>query len=209
VAKQLEDGGHSRQDLQAAAQRWRRSLTLGALILALVHVLWPSLAIDTVTLILLAVAIVPWLVPVFKPREPAAAPRVQYDDLQKAAGRAERAGLLEAPHPHRAEYAFQRVVEDDPNLALAGLRIEIERRLVKVAEQRGIDARPRGLGQLLRELTSQHVLAENERQVLADLNGLLDAAVHGAAVDERATYWAMQVGPRLLDALDNLQNRKR
>jgi len=44
--------------------------------------------------------------------------------------------------------------------------------------------------------------AKTGRTVLSDMIGLLNAAVHGAEVDSKAADWAMEVGPRLLKALD-------
>ena len=41
-------------------------LSAGAVTLALVHVIWPELELDTVTLVLLLIAIAPWLAPIFK-----------------------------------------------------------------------------------------------------------------------------------------------
>ena len=135
--------------------------------------------------------------------------KVEFQDLQKAAFRAEEAGLL-APVPESAsqtQYTFQRVASQDPNLALAGLRIEIEKRLVALAELSGLEVRGRGLGQLLRQLSERGVLGQSERSVLADLTGLLNSATHGATVDARSAEWAIEVGPRLLRALDDLVDR--
>jgi hypothetical protein len=47
-------------------RRVRRIVTLVALVLALAHLVFPSLAIDAITLGLLAVAIIPWLAPLIK-----------------------------------------------------------------------------------------------------------------------------------------------
>jgi len=187
-------------------KRLRQFVTLGALLIALGHLIWPTLAIDSITLALLVIAIVPWLAPVFKALEFPGGWKVEFQELQKVGQRAEQAGLLSA-QPQlvtEADYTFQRVAEQDPNLALAGLRIEIEKRLVALAEKRGIDLRGRGLGQLLRLLSERNVLGQQERSVLADLTGLLNSAVHGATVDRRAADWAIEVGPRLLRALDEL-----
>src|SRR5215216_2964737 len=41
-------------------------VSAGALLIALVHVIWPDIEIDAVTVVLLAVAAVPWLGPIFK-----------------------------------------------------------------------------------------------------------------------------------------------
>lgn len=59
-----------------------------------------------------------------------------------------------------------------------------------------------GLGRLLRELSSKGVLTDDESAVLADLTHLLNSAVHGATVDPRATEWAMDVGPQLIQSFE-------
>jgi hypothetical protein len=186
-----------------AIKRLRRVITLGALALALVHIIWPELSIDAITLVLVVIAVVPWLAPLVKSLQLPGGWKVEFPDLQKAASRAETAGLLAAPAAATPqEYAFQEIAEKDPNLALAGLRIELEKRLVKLARSKGIEPRSYGLGQLLRLLAKEKILTDEEQSVLADMGGLLNSAVHGATVDSRAAEWAMNVGPRLLASLD-------
>src|SRR5690606_33201444 len=103
---------------------------------------------------------------------------------------------------HQPVYSFQLVADEDPNLALAGLRIEIERRLSQIAEAKGLATRNASVGKLIRELSDQGALRQEERAVLMDMIGLLNSAVHGADVDRRAADWAMKVGPRVLEALE-------
>ena len=192
---------------QAQALWWLRlTVSIGALLIVGAHLIWPHLAIDAVTLVLLVVALVPWLAPIFKSLEFPGGWKVEFRDLQRAGQRAEQAGLLApATTPEAsARFAFQRVANDDPNLALAGLRIEIEKRLVAIAERSGLDVRNRGVGQLLRLLSERQILGFQERSALADLTGLLNTAVHGASVDRQAAEWAIEIGPRLLAALDDI-----
>lgn len=181
----------------------RNVITLGALGLAIAHVLFPSLAIDGITLALVAIAIVPWLAPLLKSLELPGGWKVEFQELQKLAAKADDAGLLSksdaAPHE---DYAFQAIAGRDPNLALAGLRIEIEKRLIQLCEKHGIGTRMQGLGRLLRELSSRGVLSEDESAVLTEMTYLLNAAVHGASVDPRATEWALDVGPQLIQAFE-------
>lgn len=188
-----------------ALKRLRQAVTLGALLLALVHVMWPELAIDTVTLALIVIAILPWITPLVKSLELPGGWRVEFQELQKVASRVETAGLLLSPAATSAfapEFTFQTIAERDPNLALAGLRIELEKRLVRLAEIKGLEVRSYGIGQLLRLLAKHEVLTQDEQSALADMVGLLNSAVHGAAVDPRAAEWAMNIGPRLLASLD-------
>ena len=186
----------------------RQVVTLGALGLALAHLLWPSLGIDAVTLALVAMAIVPWLAPLFKSLELPGGWKIQFQDLQRVEARAEGAGLLVRPEATAAraaaqtEYAFQSVAERDANLALAGLRIELEKRVVRLADRHGIGTRMQGLGRLLQELVRKGVLSDDEGAALGEMTLLLNEAVHGASVDPRAAEWAMDVGPVLLQALD-------
>jgi hypothetical protein len=99
------------------------------------------------------------------------------------------------------QYSFQLVAVQDPNLALAGLRIEFERQLRALAEAVGIGTRMQGARRLVVELVKESVLTEEEEGVLTELIELLNDAVHGADVGSRASRWAMDIGPRLLASL--------
>lgn len=183
--------------------RLRSWVTLGALAIALAHIVFPRLAIDAVALVLIVVAVVPWLAPLFKSVQIPGGWKVEFQELQDVAAKAGDAGLLShAPPAVETEYAFQSVAERDPNLALAGLRIELEKRLVRLAEVNGISTAMQGMGRLLRSLASRGILSEDEESVLSDLVHLLNAAVHGASVDPRATEWAMDVGPLLIQSFE-------
>jgi hypothetical protein len=182
--------------------RW--AVSIGALLLGVVHFGWPELAVDAVTLTLVVVAILPWLAPLVKSLELPGGWKIELQELQEAASRADSAGLL-AAEPSRLEeaFSFEAVAEHDPNLALAGLRIEIERRLSQLVHARGLDTgRPMGIGGLLRVLAQAEVLTHEERSILADMTNTLNAAVHGAEVDPRAAGWAIDIGRRLLTSLD-------
>lgn len=186
-------------------KRLRQVVSLGALLLALAHILWPKLAIDAVALALIVIAILPWLSPLVKSLELPGGWKLEFQELQKAASRAETAGLLAAePKEPEALFSFQSIANRDPVLALAGLRIEIEKRLASLAEAHSLSSgrRSLGVGQLLRLLAQAEVLTNEERSILADMVNLLNSAVHGADVDPRAAAWAIDVGPRLLTSLD-------
>ena len=186
-------------------KKLRQSVTLCALILAIAHLIWPNIAIDAITLALVLIAILPWLAPLVKSLELPGGWKVEFQELQKAASRADTAGLL-AAEPSRSEdsFSFQSISKRDPNLALAGLRIEIEKRLSKLAEVNNVEQRrgPMGIGQLLRALAQREVLTNEERSILSDMVNMLNAAVHGATVDRQSADLAIDVGPRLLTSLD-------
>ncbi len=179
-------------------------ITIGALSIAAVHVKWPTLTIDGITTTLVFIALIPWLAPLFKSLEFPGGWKIEFKDFEQTSAKADKAGLLaDSSHDGSDQrYSFQLVAEDDPKLALAGLRIEIEKRLTEIAEAGGIQAKRASVSGLLRVLGERDRLTQEQRSVLADMVGLLNAAVHGGHIDARATAWALDVGPRLLDTLE-------
>jgi len=132
--------------------------------------------------------------------------KIEFRDLQQARDKAIQAGLLPPLDTTRKaeEYSFELVAERDPNLALAGLRIELEKRLRQLAMSRNLKIqKAASTGNLLNILGHADVLNPDERSVLADMVGLLNSAVHGATVDPRAASWAIEVGSPLLKTLDD------
>ena len=180
------------------------SISAISLVLIVLHILLPELAIDGVTFALIVLAVIPWLAPLFKSLEFPGGWKVEFQDLVKAQFDADKAGLLSpiSEQEQIPEYSFQVIAHDDPNLALAGLRIEIEKRLLSIAESKNIKTKNKGVGGLMRSLHEAGSLSHGEYSVLADMIGMLNAAVHGAEVDKRAVNWAMETGSRLLKSLD-------
>lgn len=171
----------------------RYTISILALVLAIAHIIWPTLSIDAITLGLLAIAVIPWLSPLFKSIELPGGVKIEYQELEKAAESANQAGLVaSAPttslgaQAPRAKYAFEDVVTLDPNMALAGLRIEIERRLKALANASGGLPNSGGTGALLHSLRNREVLSTDAYEALRALIDLLNTAVHGAIVTPRA-----------------------
>src|SRR5271167_3643431 len=121
-------------------KRLAQIITLSALAGALIHLLWPKLAIDAITLTLLAIAVIPWLAPIFKSLEFPGGWKVEFkEELRKAASRAEQAGILAPQRAHiTSDIPSPEIAYDDPNLSLAALRIEIEKRVRTLAQKHGV-----------------------------------------------------------------------
>lgn len=179
-------------------------ITAVALLVAFAHLVLPKLTIDAITVTLFFIALIPWLAPLFKSLEFPGGLKVEFQDFERAQDEAEKAGLLAktAEGEHRKKYSFQLVAKEDPILALAGLRIEIEKRLTDIAESKGLKTENAGVGRLLRMLSEKQLLSYEQHSVLADMVVLLNKAVHGENIDERAAEWALDVGVRLLNTLE-------
>lgn len=59
------------------------------------------------------------------------------------------------------EYSFQLIADDDPNLAQAGFRIEIEKRLQSLAESRKISVKRQSIWGLMRTLSKEGILTHS------------------------------------------------
>ena len=187
-----------------------------AILVAILHVLRPDLTIDTITLALIVVAIIPWLAPLFKSLELPGGWKFEFQDaLQRAENKVSEAGLIKPPKERVLEESgesyqyFQRLAEEDPNLALAGLRIEIEKRLVKLGRSKGINQKHIGMRNLLQTLASMGVLTQTESIALMELLQVLNRAVHGEEIDTNTANWAIDVGNGILETLDDLINKNK
>lgn len=95
---------------------------------------------------------------------------------------------------------------DDPNLALVGLRIEIERRMNVIAQAIGIEMR-RPLSQKIQELSRRELLPSDLADALTTFVRLGNEAAHGAHVDSTATEEVRTAALSILPALDAVVKR--
>jgi hypothetical protein len=175
-----------------------------AIVFAIGHVLLPKMQIDGTTVALLVVAMLPWLGSIFESLELPGGTKIKYrEQLEQVKEDARKVGLLGTPTEKEERSAFAILAKEDPNLALASLRIEIEKRLVAIATKHGLGTERQSIGILLRRLKERKALSNEQASVLQDMIGLLNRAVHGADVGQQEAQWAIEIGPSLLAGLDS------
>lgn len=184
------------------------SVTFAMCVIALVHIIFPKLNIDSITLTLLIVAVIPWLFPLFKSLELPGGFKFEFQELELIEKRIKKVGLINDRlfNEDGEKYTFVEIANENPQLALAGLRIELEKRL---RELRNLNARDgivfstRGsIRRMMQDLYSSKIVTEQEKNILIDLVGSLNKAVHGENVDYRVAQWVIDIGPKVLDAID-------
>jgi len=172
------------------------------MLLAVLHLFHPDFLIDIISLTLILIAILPWIIQIIKTIELPGGTRIELKELRNAEKKANEVGLISEVNSSDSQYSFQMISDEDSQLALAGLRIEIEKRLKEIATNHNLQVNRKGVGQLLRMLSKENILSRNQENVLSDLVGLLNKAVHANYIDDNVSQWALEVGPRLLKALD-------
>lgn len=181
---------------------YKIGFTVVALAIFAGRIFFPNLKIDVVSLGLLAFAILPWLAPLIKSAELPGVGKIEFRDVRDAAVKVtggENVGPAAASRG--AEQLYISIADQDPRLALVGLRIEIEKRLRELAEL--TDARKnQPLISLTRELERKEILHPASAVGLRELIFYGNEAAHGAAVSADVAASAVEYGPNVLAILD-------
>src|SRR4051794_2717397 len=95
------------------------TITTVAALIAATHIIFPKINIDLITVVLLALAIIPWLEPLFKSVELPGGLKLEFQDLQKLETDAKKAGLIkpetqtEVVQNEIAPYSFVEIAEQN------------------------------------------------------------------------------------------------
>jgi predicted nuclease of restriction endonuclease-like (RecB) superfamily len=127
-------------------------------------------------------------------------------DSAKPMGVAEYRLSAALPEPLRAELpTVAEFAREFPLMLLVKLRIEIERELRTVVEERGLLERPLSIGAALAELERSGRAPPNARQFQAALR-VLNQAAHGVDVTQAAATDAADVAARFLAELRSMRS---
>lgn len=190
-----------------APRKIQISTTVVSILIIVVHIIWPSLKIDAINLTLIIVATIPWLAPLFKSLELPGGLKFEFQELKRVEKEAKAAGLVtDEPVKAKQKYIFMELVGSNPQLALAGLRIELEKSLKTLAEQNKtegyVESRHSSISIIMRNLYEKQIISHQENTALSDMIATLNRAVHGEELDHRATQWAIDIGPQILDSIN-------
>ncbi len=195
------------------AMKTKIAISTICVILAAAHLIWPDVKVDMVTLVLLVVAILPWLAAVIRSVELPGGFKIELQDVKAATekvtgGKTAAAGQPDKPPVGGDIQYLREIASSDPNLALVGLRIEIERRLSQLAERAQIPSARRSAGAMLRDLMAREQIDRQTAAGLGELIALGNQAAHGAEVSPNAAAWALDTGPLILEVLDRLIDQR-
>ena len=192
-------------------QKIKLTITTGAVLIAAIHIIFPKINIDVITVVLIAFAIIPWLEPLFKSVELPGGLKLEFHDLQKLEDEAKKAGLIkpeddqttETDNIEKPSYPFVEIAAQNQELALVSLRIEIEKRLRDIAAKYGIQTKRFSILNLINTLSEKDILTKEENSSLRDMIITLNQAAHGVEYDQRNAEWVIENGPKIIDSLDS------
>lgn len=200
----------ARRNKNSALSWVKAAISIGAVAAIAVRIAFPEVKIDLITLGLMIIGVLPWLSELIESAKFPGGWEVKFRDLREAGEKVTSSSEPSPTPTHKAPPAsptkpsYVSVADQDPNLALVGLRIEIEQRIRQLSEQHGLPMNRVSLAKLIRELTRRDVIPYSVASGLEDLVAAGNQAAHGASVDPRIADWAFTDGPEILAALDAL-----
>lgn len=181
-----------------------------AVSLAILHLIFPKINIDLITVSLLALAVIPWVETLFKSVELPGGLKLEFQELQKIEEEAQKVGLIsfedgkiEDDEEDVEKRLFVELAEQNQELALVCLRLDIEKCLRDIALKYDLKTEKLGISNLLRELAAHHIIPIEEENVLRDMIAVLNQASHGMEYDQRTARWIIEVGPKIMESLES------
>lgn len=179
------------------SHRAKIALSSFCIMIAVFDTFWKS--ISPIAAGALAIAVTPWVIQLIERISAPGGFEVVFSKAEKQ--------LQEAEVTPDAEDidAFSYFESNDPNLAIAMLRVQVERRLRQIAEEVMLEQEPRGRPRTLRSLVDalgeRGAIPKEAVVLLRDLMPVMNEAVHGVEVGSRGTEFALSYGPRILSLL--------
>jgi hypothetical protein len=168
------------------------------------HLVWPSIKFDAAALFLISVCVIPWLGGIFKSIQLPGGTKVEFrEKLIKALKKFESEGPLQESQTPISDPLYIEILARDPNLALAGLRIEIERKLRDIANLLNPDGPTKlNLSQMVESIGKEGLFTPKQTEAMHGILRSLNRVVHGSTVPLKDAEEIMPQGKRLLAALD-------
>ena len=192
-------------------KRTKFIISIVSTLTAIAHLIFLKVSIDIITVILIALAIIPWLETLFKSVELPGGVKLEFQELEKIEKEAKKIGLISSVevtekvevNKNNPKYYFVEIAEKNQELALVNLRIEIEKRLREIATKYSIETQKYSVIKLIDALAQKNILTIQETTVLKDMISTLNHAAHGVEYDQRNAQWVIDNGPAIVDSLEN------
>jgi hypothetical protein len=189
--------------MDSKAVRWQISISSVSAVLLVGHLVWPSIKLDAPSVFLIALCFLPWLGAIFKSIELPGGTKVEYrEGLLKATRKLEEVGLLQDGRIQTEDPVYRGLIDRDSNLALAGLRIDIERKLRTLATLLHTTEPNGSLRQVVNLIGSRGLFTQIQTEAMHGILTCLNTAVHGGKIPKDDAEEVMENGIRLLETLD-------
>ncbi|MCJ8219300.1 hypothetical protein [Aeromonas veronii] len=167
-----------------------------------------NLTVDTTSILLLIVMLLsPFVAAVKKIKFGEFEAEIDINEIRKIKSETEK--TLNETQETREEQAeiystsntIKALAESDPVIALAKIRIELEKVLGQLARFNSITVRNLSLGIIVNKLTNQEIINHDIGKALREVIALCNRAIHGESLSEEGARAIVDVGINLLEEL--------
>jgi len=170
------------------------------------HPTW--LNVDSTSILLLAIMLLsPFVAAVKKIKFGDFEAEIDIDEIRKIKSEAEKTLIEnqedreERPEIYATSDAIKALAVSDPVIALAKIRIELEKVLGQLARFNSIKVSGSALGSLVNKLTNQEVVSHDLGKALREVIAICNRAIHGENISEEGAQTIVDVGVELLEEL--------
>lgn len=187
-------------------------ISLLCISLIIIHAIFPQFSIDSTTIALIIILIFPWLLPYIKTAKLPGGFEISTREIQQLEEVTARSAIgtifvaMRPPTRRRPPSTYFTLFKTDPNLALASLRLDIERKLRAIAKKRQMDVRRLPLWQVLKVLHDREIIGPSEFESLKMIIKICNKAVHTEKVDPDLALRVLDIGELALRYLDSKRN---
>lgn len=196
-------------------------ISLISISLLVVHLFFYKITFDPVAITLFVFAVLPWIISIIKSIELPGGITIELKDIMQITNKLVShehigKGGLRIKKDTSAQISFVsgnsfQVLKDisisNPSLSLAGVRIEIEKRVRMIGSKFGLlNITP--LGKLIKELESQEIFSKNYANGLLELISICNKVIHGNRISDDAVKMVLDNTPVVIEYLDELVGNK-
>jgi len=187
---------------------WWASFLLAILLLIIHTFALMKISVDSTSILLLIIILIsPFINSIRRIKYGDFEAEIDPKEIQKIKKEAD--GIIESSNQEdeiRPEiYATTKSINDlassDPIIALAKLRIELEKTINKLATISGVKLKGPALSTLVRNLSNHGVITVNIGKSLTEVIGICNRAIHGEAISESSAKTIISLGVNILEDL--------
>ena len=187
---------------------WWVTFILSAFLLSMHTFKFMKVNIDSTSILLLLIILIsPFIASVRKIKYGDFEAEIDPKEIQKIKAEAEKnVEFKESDNEMGSEiYAttesIRELASSDPVIALAKVRIELEKVLNRLAKIAEIEVKKLGLGILVKILSNHEVISPSIGKSLTEVIGICNRAVHGEAISEESANTIISLGIELIEDL--------
>ncbi len=174
--------------------------------LLIIHMVDHKATIDYISVALLVLAGLPWILPLLRHLElPGGIKMDLKEGVEEVQQLAKQEGFIDSASVESIvqgpdDLVYEQLLKQDPNLALAAMRLNLERQLTSLLVDK-TNIQFAGIGRILEMLRQRGTISQSEYVVIQHIVPVLNKAVHGSTIDPHSARRIISIGLQLMHSL--------